>query len=257
MCLIFFALNHHPQYSLILAANRDEFYNRPSAAAEFWESRPDILAGRDLQDKTEKLSGTWLGITKSGRIAMITNYRDFKNIKSNAPSRGPLVTNYLSGDESADAYLNNISKEANQYNGFNLLTGTTKELRYYSNYGTGIRTLSSGIFGISNHLLDTPWPKLTEGKRAFSGLIDNKPDFNAEDFIKMMADKTVFGDEELPDTGAGIKRERMLSPAFIESEDYGTRCTTVILATNAGKISFVEKSYKPEPGIKTFTFTLS
>jgi uncharacterized protein with NRDE domain len=257
MCLIFFALNHHPQYSLILAANRDEFYNRPSAPAEFWESRPDILAGRDLQDKTEKLSGTWLGITKSGRIAMITNYRDFNNIKENAPSRGPLVTNYLSGNESAEGYLRNISKKASQYNGFNLLAGTTKELWYYSNYGKDVYKLSSGIFGISNHLLDTPWPKLTAGKRAFSEIINSKPDFKAEDFIEMMADKTIFRDEDLPDTGAGIKRERMLSPAFIESEDYGTRCTTVILATKTGEISFVEKSYRPEPGIKRFTFTLS
>jgi len=257
MCLIFFALNHHPQYSLILAANRDEFYNRPSAPAEFWESRPDILAGRDLQDKTENLPGTWLGITGSGRIAMITNYRDFKNIKANAPSRGPLVTNYLSGNESAEGYLSNISKKAYQYNGFNLLAGTAKELWYYSNYGTDVYKLSSGIFGISNHLLDTPWPKLTTGKRVFSEIINSIPDFKAEDFIEMMADKTIFSDEDLPDTGAGIKRERMLSPAFIESEDYGTRCTTIILATKTGEISFVEKSYRPEPGIKRFTFTLS
>ncbi|MFZ9980961.1 MAG: NRDE family protein [Cyclobacteriaceae bacterium] len=257
MCLIFFALNQHPKYALILAANRDEFYNRPAAPAGFWEKRADILAGRDLQDKTGALSGTWLGITKSGRIAMITNYRDFKNIKTNAPSRGPLVTNYLSGTETAEAYLESISKEAQHYNGFNLLAGTIRELRYYSNYENGIRTLTSGIFGISNHLLDTPWPKLIAGKRAFTEIINNKTDFETTDFLEMMADKTIFSDEKLPDTGAGIKRERMLSPAFIESEDYGTRCTTVILVTNDGDVSFVEKSYKPETGIKTFTFTLT
>lgn len=257
MCLIFFALNHHPEYSLILAANRDEFYNRPTAPADFWEIKPEILAGRDLQEKTEPLSGTWLGITKTGSIAMVTNYRDFRNIKTNAPSRGQLVTNFLAGKYSASDYLKRLSNGADQYNGFNLLVGTGQELYWYSNQAKKINLLNAGIYGISNHLLDTPWPKLTQGKDAFSTILKNKNHFEPEDFLDLMADKTVWQDEDLPDTGVGIIRERMLSPIFIESADYGTRCSTVILITKSGRVSFVEKTYKPIPRIKKYLFNLS
>jgi uncharacterized protein with NRDE domain len=257
MCLIFFALNDHPEYALVLAANRDEFYSRPTAPAEFWEARPDILAGRDLQENTGQLPGTWLGVTKTGRIDMVTNYRDFRNIKTNTPSRGPLVTNFLSGNDSAEIYLKNLSKVASQYNGFNLLAGTVQELLYYSNQENQISILPPGIYGISNHLLDTPWPKVTRGKKNFLEILKNKSHFETDDFLDLMADRTICRDEDLPDTGVGITRERMLSPVFIESADYGTRCTTVILITKSGEVSFVEKTYKPIPGLNKFSFTIS
>src|SRR5688572_11425620 len=139
MCLIFISLNNHPTYKLIVAANRDEFYNRKTAPADFWEDYPSILGGRDLE-----AGGTWLGIARSGKISMVTNYRDPKNINPNAPSRGQLVSDYLLNDDTPARYLERLLPKAKQYNGFNLITGTQNELWYFSNYGNGIQHLNAG-----------------------------------------------------------------------------------------------------------------
>ena len=256
MCLIFFALNHHPNYDLILVANRDEFYSRPTASADYWTNRPDILAGRDLLDQTGNLPGTWLGMTKDGRMSMLTNYRDLRMLKSSAPSRGQLVTNYLAGNASAFDYLSEVQKNAQDYNGFNLIAGTVSKLYYYSNTSNGIQSLSPGIYGISNHLLETPWPKVTQGKEAFRKIVDQHNAIDPEQLVDFMKDGRRYEASQLPDTGVGLEREKMLSSIYITSEDYGTRCTTVILAKKNGEVLFLEKTFVPEAGLAQFSFNI-
>ena len=151
MCLLLLAIRTHPEYKLILAANRDEYYDRPTAAANFWEEAPHLLAGRDLRTR-----GTWLGITRKGRIAAITDYRDPASVKANTTSRGRLVSDFLLGEESPAEYLDKLAKEQDRYNGFNLIIGEKDRLYWYSNRGDGARKLSPGIYGLSNRLLDTP-----------------------------------------------------------------------------------------------------
>ena len=160
MCLIFLSLHQHPNYKLIVAANRDEFYARKTVPAEFWVDHPQLVGGRDLEAvKPDGTCGTWMAVNKNGRIAMVTNYRDLKNIKSKAPSRGHLVTDYLLSDEHPEKYLKSIEKNAALYNGFNLIVGSAEELFYLSNYRDGIVKIPNGFHGLSNHLLDTPWPR--------------------------------------------------------------------------------------------------
>src|SRR5690606_29375488 len=252
MCLIFISINNHPKYNLIVAANRDEFYHRKTAAAHFWEDRPEILGGRDLE-----ACGTWLGLTRRGRISMVTNYRDLKNIKPNAPSRGQLVTDSLLTDKPVRQFLEEIEPRANTFNGFNLIAGTLDRLWYFSNYGTGIRELSPGIYGLSNHLLDTPWPKVRDGKQQFSEIISG--DFAPNDLFAMLYDHDTANDDELPDTGIGLERERALSARFIKSPGYGTRSSTVVLADRDGQVFFTERVFDLETFAfkdNTFTFKL-
>ena len=168
MCLIVFAYNVHPSYRLILAANRDEFYERPSAPADFWEDQPHVLAGRDLKE-----GGTWLGVTKKGKFAAITNYRDPASWKNNAPSRGGLVSSYLCGNQSTGEYLDKISRQAQLYNGYNLIVGDRHEIFAYSNRGEK-QKLETGIYGLSNHLLNSSWPKVFRGKKLLKAALNKK-----------------------------------------------------------------------------------
>lgn len=245
MCLIFISLKHHSHYKLIVAANRDEFYNRKTAAADFWEDRPQILGGRDLE-----ASGTWLGMTRSGKVGFVTNYRDPKNINPKAPSRGQLVSDYLVDTVSGESYLKKVEPVASRYNGFNLVTGTVNELYYLSNYKNGIVMLNSGLFGLSNHLLETPWPKIQRGKQKMEGLL-KLPRPGPSDFFEMLYDDAPAADDVLPDTGVGLERERILSSMFIKSPGYGTRSSTVILVDYANTVLFQERVYD----LKTFQFT--
>jgi uncharacterized protein with NRDE domain len=235
MCLIFISINQHPRYKLVVAANRDEFYNRRTAPANFWEDAPEILGGRDLE-----AGGTWLGVNRRGGISMITNYRDPKNINPSAPSRGKLVSDFLNSDVGGAQYLRNI-KEPASYNGFNLITGSVNKLYYFSNYREGISELESGLFGLSNHLLDTPWPKVTKGKQMMQDLLRNP--FDTKDLFQLLSNEGIASDDMLPDTGIGIVRERALSAMFIKSPGYGTRCSTVILVDYDNKLSFTERVY--------------
>jgi uncharacterized protein with NRDE domain len=244
MCLIFLAVNHHPDFKLIVAANRDEFYNRKTAPAEFWKDNPEVLAGRDLE-----AGGTWLGITKKGRISMITNYRDPKNINPNAPSRGQLVLDYLTSRVSPEAFLQSLEPTAKSYNGFNLLTGTPDEMWYCSNYRDGVQELRPGLYGLSNHFLETPWPKVEAGKKKMKELLSKA--FKPEDFFSLLYDDKVAADALLPDTGVGLERERVLSSMFIKSPGYGTRCSTVVMIDNAHQVFFTERVYD----LETFSFT--
>ncbi|MEX1239334.1 MAG: NRDE family protein [Cyclobacteriaceae bacterium] len=240
MCLIFIGLKNHPKYKLIVAANRDEFYDRPTAPASFWEDHPDILAGRDLEAK-----GTWLGMTKSGRICMVTNFRDPKNIHAQAPSRGKLVTDFLRDNTTGEKYLEKLMPHARKYNGFSLIAGTVDALYYFSNYKDGIILLNSGLFGLSNHLLETPWPKVEKGKNRIQELLKSSA-IHVEGLYEVLSDEAISSDPHLPDTGVGLELERALSAAFIKSAGYGTRSSTVVMVDYNNHVSFHERVYNPE-----------
>ncbi len=240
MCLLLLALKSHPVYKLVIAANRDEFYDRPTAPASFWDDRPDILGGRDL-----RAGGTWFGITKKGRVAAITNYRDPASIKSNAPSRGELVSDFLTGDEKPEEYLASLDLKAGGYNGFNLIVGTKDQICWYSNCGNGTLSLIPGIYGVSNHLLDTPWPKVSQGKTALVEILSNKTAPFPERLFEMLLDRSIPDDDNLPDTGVGLEWERLLSPIFIASPNYGTRSSTILLIDQNDHVTFMERTHIP------------
>lgn len=239
MCLIFIAYKHHSRYPLVVAANRDEFYVRPTAAAGFWAQRPDLLAGRDLEG-----GGTWLGITRSGRFAAVTNYREPEKTRTDAPSRGQLATEFLLGEDPPMDYLQRVSARSAEYNGFNLLVRDESALCWYSNRADGPLELSPGVYALSNHLLDTHWPKVARGKEGFHSILsDEALDENA--LLDLLADRTAALEEELPDTGVGCELERVLSPIFISSDNYGTRSSSVVILDRTGRARFVERSYGP------------
>ncbi len=242
MCLILFAYKSHPKYQLILAANRDEFFQRPTLPLGFWKKRPFILAGKDL-----KGNGTWLGVTRSGQLAAITNYRDPLHVQTDAPSRGILITDYLSGDQvSPKAYLESILPHCDSYNGFNLLVGNLQELFYLSNYTSTIEKVPPGIHGLSNHLLNTPWPKVTRGKQKLETLISNTSEVEFDALFSLLKDTWVPEDTQLPNTGVGMTWERTLAPMFIQSPSYGTCSSSIILVEYSGRIHFSERSYNPK-----------
>lgn len=245
MCLIFLALNHHPHYPLIIAANRDEFYSRQTASADFWKDHPTILGGRDLEAK-----GTWMAMTTTGRISMITNYRDPKNIDPKAPSRGQLVADFLNSEQTASEYLKQVESKGALYNGFNLIVGNVESLYYYSNYRMGIEQIPMGIHGLSNHLLDTPWPKVSKGKEQFQRILQNS-ELDAEVLFQLLKNEEKAPDALLPETGIGLERERALSSMFIKTNGYGTRCSTQILVNQRKEVSFTERVYN----LQTFEHT--
>jgi uncharacterized protein with NRDE domain len=242
MCLLLLALKEHPAYKLILAANRDEFYDRPTAPLGFWKSNFDLLAGRDL-----KAGGTWLGITRTGRLAAVTNYRDPAHPTEQASSRGNLVLDFLRKKVPAAEYLEKIVNGEHRYNGFNIVLGSADELFWHSNRGNGMKRLTNGVYGLSNHLLDTPWPKLKRAKRAFREVIGSGEKILPEAFFGILGDRTVPPDDELPDTGVGLEWERVLSPVFISSPTYGTRSSSVILVDHKNQVLFTERRYDGRP----------
>lgn len=237
MCLILFAWRMRPAFPLVLAANRDEFYERPSAPADFWDDASEILAGRDLQ-----AGGTWLGITRAGRMAAVTNYRDPATLKRDAPSRGDLVSEYLRGSETPEIYLQRLAPKAAMYNGFSLLVGDAAGLFSFSNRGDQLR-LAPGIYGLSNRLLDTPWPKVEKGKEALQAILEGSGRPSPEELLDLLADRTQPPDELLSKTGVGLEWERVLSPRFIETPVYGTRSSTVLMIGRGGKVTFVERVF--------------
>jgi len=240
MCLIVFANNVHPNYKLIFAANRDEFYDRPTLQAEFWNDHPELLAGRDLQ-----AGGTWMGITKKGKFAAIKNFRDLKNHRNDAPSRGKLTVDFLANNIHPEEYYGFLKSDLNKFNGFNLILGNIDELYYFSNKNEELKKLEPGIHGISNALLNTPWPKVEKSKKQLEALLGQN-EIHPNEVMNILYDKNKADDYDLPDTGVGIELERLLSPVFIKSEKYGTRCSTVVLVDRDNTVSFIEKSYLPE-----------
>jgi uncharacterized protein with NRDE domain len=238
MCLILIALDSHPDYALIVAANRDEFYDRPSAAARFWADAPSILAGRDLQ-----AGGTWLGFDRRGRFAAVTNYRQGQREGTAPRSRGHLVSDFLRTGIETAVHIERVRRDAALYHGFNLIAGDAGELLYFSNREGRVRTLTPGIYGLSNHLLDTAWPKVTATKNALTVLLKGDAAELIADLFVLLADRSRPADHLLPSTGASPEWGRLLSSAFIASGDYGTRSSTVVLVGRAGGVVFVERTF--------------
>lgn len=237
MCLILIAKNKHPKYKLIIAANRDEFYERPAKQADYWEEFPFLLAGKDLKD-----GGTWLGITKNGKFAAITNYRDMKLIKENVPSRGEIVLKYLTTDINRKEYSNYLLNKGRKYNPFNFLYGNVDGLSFYSNITNKIEKIKDGIHGISNHLLNTNWFKVEKGKTEFEKII-NEENFNVENLILLLQNDEKSPEDLLPNTGLPMETEKAISSIFIKTGKYGTRCSTVLLV-DENNILLKEVSYE-------------
>lgn len=239
MCLIAFSYKTHPQYPLILAANRDELYNRPTRKAQFWKEEPTILAGKDL-----KGGGTWLGVSKDQKIAALTNYRDIKSIKENAPTRGNIIKNFLTAGSSAENFLQDLSKKGNSYNGFNLIAGSINNLFYYSNQKNTFTEIEPGIHSVSNAFLDTPWPKTEAIVRQFKEKTAGKEP-KEEELFRILCNTDQYPDQDLPETGLPKEMERAVSAIFIKTPGYGTRCSTLVFVDNQGEITFVERTFLP------------
>lgn len=239
MCIISFHFQQHPKYKLIVVANRDEFYRRPTKHVHFWEDKPNILAGRDLE-----ANGSWMGITKEGRFAALTNYRDVKYFSSTGKrSRGEIVTNFLSGSMDAEYYLQQLHQHRDNYNGFNVIVGTADELYYYGNEQGKIVKIEPGTHSLSNELLNSPWPKVERAKSLLSSYVLNNDTIEAKELFSQLHDDTIAADDKLPNTGVGISLERQLSPIFIRTEDYGTRSSSVLLITHDNEVQFIERVF--------------
>lgn len=242
MCLALFSYKSTPGYKLIFAANRDEFFARPTAQLSFWDDHENVLAGRDLQD-----GGTWLGVTQSGKIAALTNYREPFQSDISVVSRGEIVTSYLTGKLDSIGYLELLRQKDTRYKGYNLLMGDAEQMLYYSNRSGEAVELQPGIYGLSNHLLDSGWPKVVRGKQLLSEAVTGG-DFHVDDIFTMLRDTHQPEDEDLPDTGVGEVWERILAPLFISSPGYGTRSSAVITVSDNKSIVFHEKTYVHDNG---------
>ena len=238
MCLLAFAWKAHPRYRLILAGNRDEFHDRPSTPLAWWPDDPRILAGRD-----ERAGGTWLGVARSGRIGVVTNFRDLEAPVGDAPSRGGLIPRFLTGATSPKEFLDDLKATSGRYSGFNLLTGGPRALYYFSNRGTTEpRPLAPGVYGLSNHLLDTPWPKVRRVReRLESALV--KEAIEAEGLFDALEDREPADPGELPATGLSAEWERIVSAPFIVHPRYGTRCSTLLTVERNGRTVIVERRF--------------
>jgi uncharacterized protein with NRDE domain len=235
MCLIAIAWRARSDLPLVVAANRDEWRERPAKPAHWWPDRPEIFAGRDLQ-----AGGTWMGMTRAGRFAAVTNFRDPSDKRSTARSRGMLVTEFLVGQESPARFLSNLSARAHEYNGFNLIVGDGASLFYFGSREGHPRAIEPGVHALSNHLLDEPWPKVVAARVAMeAALADEEP---IDVLFNLLSDPTKPPDDVLPTTGVGVEWERRLGPALITGDDYGTRASTVLAVTAGGEAIFEERS---------------
>lgn len=229
MCLIALSYRTHPRYPLVVAANRDEFRDRPTQRAHFWPDAPEILAGRDLQ-----ALGTWLGIARQGRFAAITNHRDLRKQQPNGPSRGALVREALGQDIDPNT--------TDMYAGFNLLYGTLDALHYHNNIDGRAVAITPGIHGLSNAFLNTPWPKVMRAKQRMEAVQQRTGSDLVESLFALLADDAQAPDDLLPDTGLPLELERSASSIFIPNDVYGTRCSTVVLVNDAGQVHFEERA---------------
>jgi uncharacterized protein with NRDE domain len=238
MCTVLFAYRSHPGFRLVLASNRDEYYERDTEQAGYWKEEPAILAGRDV-----RWGGTWLGVTREGRFACITNFRDPSSTREHLLSRGLMVAEYLREKVDPEQYIQEVHLNRDRYNGFNLLAGNTENLLYYSNREGMPVKLQPGIYGLSNHLLDTPWPKVTRGKDLFLEVLNSERNPSAESLLRLLSDARRPPDNLLPETGVGVDLERVLSSIFITSPTYGTRASTVLIIDDNGRVVFTERVF--------------
>lgn len=260
MCLVLTALGCHPSYELIVAANRDEFLSRPTAPAGFWEDAPHVLAGRDLQE-----GGTWMGITRRGWLAVLTNVRDPAAYLADAPSRGSLVSDFFKQEPQPEEYLRFLLEAGPAYNGFNLIFGTPWRLLYYTNRTNQGKELEPGLHGLSNDSLNAPWPKVERGKHKLAEALHSDK-VESMEILSILKDAWQPPDEDLPDTGVGLELERFLAPMCISGEAYATRSSTVLLVSREGEVAFLEQTHqgqqakrdapKPEASLVSRTFQL-
>lgn len=248
MCLILFSFREHPKWELVLLANRDEFHDRPAAPMTYWSEHPQVLAGRDM-----RAGGTWLGLGASGRFGAITNFREGELPRACAPSRGRLVVDYLVDEVSPRAYLEGLAPDAARYAGFNMLVGDRDGLWYGTNRGLPPKEVAPGVHGLSNHLLDTPWPKVERGTRMLANLLAGGAEPAPEALFAVLADRERPLDEDLPETGVGLVRERELGPIFIATPNYGTRSSTLVLVDRSGAAKVLERTW---PGGEVRAFEL-
>ena len=251
MCLILIAHQYTDQTPLLVLANRDEFYDRPTAAAAPWDECGELIAGRDLVS-----GGSWFG-TRGLRWASVTNFRESMKNHHSHRSRGWLVRDYLLSNDPPQEFLLKIAGQVPEYAGFNLLLGNGKELWYCSNRGRAAQRVEPGIYGLSNHLLDTPWPKVKRGKDALRKLMKHAQ-IDLDEAFTILADTSLAADADLPDTGIPLAWERALSAAFISTKDYGTRCSTLLMRSASNSHLFAERRFAASPGSweeSTFSWT--
>jgi uncharacterized protein with NRDE domain len=254
MCLIAFAWRAHRDYRLVLAANRDEYFRRPAAPAAFWDDHHFVLAGRDLE-----AGGTWLGITLQGKFAAITNYRNPADRRSDAPTRGRLVSDYLAGAQAPRQYVEAVAPKASQYNGFSMLAGDLDAMWFLSNRGGAAGEVKPGVHALSNHLLDTPWPKVEKGKSLLAAALARP--FEAEALLAAFDDTRTAAGAALPETGVGPELEERLSAVRIAPHGgYGTRCSTVLAVGEDGRVELCERTWREDGragGTVRYRFTLA
>ena len=236
MCILFVAVNQHKDYPLIIAANRDEFFNRDTAESNMWDSKHGIIAGKDLQ-----AGGAWMGINKHGYIASLTNIRDPQKICTDAITRGELVSHYL--QKPINKYHQSLSASKDNYNGYNLLFGKWDALAVYNNHLDQIQQLSDGYYGLSNASLNSPWPKINKGVGKLEEYCQDGHNINPDILFKLLLDKSLAADEDLPQTGIPIDWERRLSSIFIIGDEYGTRSSTVLKIDKQQNVQWFERTY--------------
>ena len=249
MCLVIFAWKVHPENRLLLAANRDEFHGRPAQELHWWPDAPDLLAGRDLQ-----AGGTWLAVGRSGRFATVTNYREQQTRRAGLQSRGEIVTDFVNGSQSAGEFVKSAAGE--NYAGFSLLAAADDELWYVSNRGDGPQQLSPGVYGLSNASLDTPWTKLVRTRDGLSSMLDSD-NVNETTLMGLLADRSVAPVADVEAGALPFELVRALTAPFIVSAEYGTRCTTTLMWSNAGKITLAERRFAADgtrTGESSFSF---
>lgn len=254
MCLILFAWQGHPDYPLVVAANRDEFHQRPTRQAGFWTEQPALLAGRDLL-----AGGTWLGLTRSGRFAAITNYREpIAPGPAGQNSRGHLVTEFLAGKKTPIDHAEGLARAGSEYGGYNLLLGVPRELAYVSNRGGSPGPVPPGVHGLSNHLLNTDWPKVHAGRERLHEILQSQePD--AERLFDLLTDRRLTPGKLPLEPAPEEIREQLMNHYFIVSPEYGTRSSTVLLVHSSGRAEFAERQFGPdglETGRRRFEFML-
>ncbi len=238
MCLVVLGLCAHPLYPLVVAANRDERLDRPAEPAGFWSEPEGLLAGRDL-----RAGGTWMGVTRTGRFAALTNVRDPRSFDPSAPTRGGLVVRFLAGTDEPVPHLRSLAAEPVRRNGFNLLAGSGGSLAWSSNAGGGPREVDGGVHAVSNALLDTPWPKVRRSTARLARILAREDVIDPEELFALLADREPAPDGELPDTGVGLAAERALSSPFIAARGYGTRGSTLLVVTRDGRAEFLERRF--------------
>ena len=261
MCNIGFQIQQNDTYKFIFAANRDEAYLRPTKSAHFWPEYPDLLAG---QDEIQK--GTWLGITKQGKFAALTNCRqasdgpaiDTRSVKAFPTSRGTLVKDFLTGNQTAEEYSAYLAETKDQYNGYNLIFGNILDghFLHYNNFNGSLSPVSSGVHGLSNATLDTPWPKVKKVTARLNQLQGSQTEIT-EQLFDLFADTETAKKEELPDTGLPVEFEEAASAVFIQTKDYGTIGTTVILVDQQNQVTFTERRFNKRGMLEENSFSFS